>query len=58
MVRVIYEKPLTRIDTCPNCKSRVEYEYKDIRYLRTESFFGSIFGIECPRCRKDMQVQK
>lgn len=53
-------KPQPKIQTCPRCWTKFEYDERDIAYAPTISKLGDIYKayfVTCPSCAKNITVE-
>lgn len=54
-------KPQPKIQTCPRCWTKFEYDERDIQYVPTMAELGDIYTayyVVCPSCAKSIKVEK
>lgn len=61
-MKIIKNAMTTPIEiTCPECKSVLEYTYKDIERREENNIFGLYAGatryIVCPVCKRDIDIR-
>lgn len=54
-------EPKPKIQICPRCRTKFEYNERDIVCVPTMSQLGNIYGanfVICPSCAKSIKVEK
>lgn len=54
-------KPKPKIQTCPRCRTKFEYDKQDIQYAPVMSSLGDIYHtylVVCPSCARGIKVEE